>query len=151
MTSRFAVPTLPAATAKAKLPEVLDGARRHLLQIISRHGRDPVAVLALEDLRELLRAHRFETEVAMHRGEATLTLPQFSIIGIGDTLDAATADALDKLREYALQYLQRYEFYRHTDRRDLYPLVLRFLSTPEDEQPDLLLEPEVPEAARVMA
>ncbi len=151
MTMRFGVPTLPAAAAKAKLPEVLDGARRHLLQIISRHGRDPVAVLALEDLRELLRDHRFETEVAVHRGEATVTLPRFLIIGIGETLDAATADALEKLREYALQYLQRYEFYRHTDRRDLYPLVVRFLSTPEVEQLDLLVEADTREAARATA
>jgi hypothetical protein len=49
-----------------------------------------------------------------------------------------------------LQYLQRLEFYRHTDRRDVYPLVVRFLATPKDEQPELL-EPETGEAEPAIA
>lgn len=93
-------------------------------------------------IRELLRDHHFETDVAVHRGEATVALPQFGIFGIGEAVDAATKDLLAKLREYAVQYLERFEFYRHTDRRGLYPLVIRFLATPEAEQRDLLLEPE---------
>ena len=73
------------------------------------------------------------------------------IIGIGENVDDATEDALAKLREYALQYLERLEFYRHTDRRDLYPLVVRFLATPEDEQAELLLEPETVETEPAVA
>lgn len=142
MATRFAVPTIPAADAKRSLPLYMDQARQHLLQIVTRHDRDEVAMLALADLRELLRDHHFETDVAVHRGEATVALPQFGIFGIGEAVDTATEDLLAKLREYAVQYLERFEFYRHTDRRGLYPLVIRFLATPEAEQRGLLLEPE---------
>jgi len=151
MASRFAVPSIPVAEAKKSLSTYLDRAREHLLQIITRHERDEVALVGLQDLRELLRGHRFQTDVAIQRGEATVTLPQFRIIGIGENVDDATEDALAKLREYALQYLKRLEFYRHTDRRDLFPLVVRFLATPEDEQLQLLLEPETVEAESAVA
>lgn len=145
------MPTIPVTEAKKALPAYLERSRHHLLQIVTRHERDEVALVALADLRELLRDRRFETEVAIHRGEATVTLPQFAIIGIGSTLDEATVDVIEKLREYALRYLQRFEFYRHTDRRDLYPFVVRFLATPEDEQPALLLESEGAEVSSIPA
>ena len=151
MANRFAVPSIPVAEAKRSLPTYLDRARDHLLQIVTRHQRDEVALVGLQDLRELLRDRKFQTDVAIRRGEATVTLPQFRIIGIGENVDDATEDALAKLREYALQYLERLEFYRHTDRRDLYPLVVRFLATPEDEQAELLLEPETVETEPAVA
>ena len=151
MTSRFVVPSIPVAEAKKSLPTYLDRARDHVLQIVTRHKRDEVALLDLQDLRELLRGHKFQTDVAVHRGEASVNLPQFRIIGIGENVADATEDALAKLREYALQYLERFEFYKHTDRRDLYPLVMRFLATPEDEQLELLFEPETVEAEPALA
>ena len=122
-----------------------------MLQIITRHDRDEVALVDLADLRELLRDRKFQTDVAIHPNEATVNLPQFRIIGIGENVDGATADALAKLREYALQYLRRLTFYKETDRRDLYPLVMRFLATPEDEQLGLLLESDTVEAEHVPA
>lgn len=151
MSERYAMPTIPVAKARDALPSYLDAARRHLPQIVTRHERDEVALLSLDDLRELLRGHHFRTEAAVHPGEATVALPQFRIIGIAEDLDGAATDALAKLREYAEQYLQRYEFYRHTDRRDLFPLVVRFLITPEDQQLELLLEGEGVEAAALPA
>ena len=151
MAARFVVPTVSVAKVRDSLPSYLEAARRHLLQIVTRHERDAVAFLALEDLQELLGSNHFETAVALHEGEATVSLPQFSIIGIGEDHDTALDDAAGKLREYALQYQQRFEFYKHTDRRKLYPLVMRFLATPEDQQRDLLLEPEETEAVTVLA
>ncbi len=152
MTSRFTVPAIPVAEAKNSLPTYLDRARRdHLIQIVTRHHRDEVALVNLADLREMLRANKFQTDVAIQRGEATVSLPQFRIIGIGENVDAATEDALAKLREYALQYLERFEFYKHTDRRDLLPLVARFLATPDEEQIDLLLEPDTIDAEPAIA
>lgn len=130
------------AEAKAQLPKYLELARAHEFQIVTRRDRDEVAVVALPDFRELLHDHKFQTDVAIHPDEATVMLPQFRIIGIGSTVDEATEDALAKLREYATQYLKRLDFYKETDRRHLYPLVARFLATPEDEQLDLLLESE---------
>ena len=152
MTNRFAVPSIPVAEAKRGLPTYLERARReHCLQIVTRHQRDEVALVALQDLRDLLRDHKFATEVVIERGEASVTLPQFRIIGIGENVDEATEDALGKLREYALQYLDRFEFYKQTDRRDLYPLVMRFLATPENEQLELLLEADTVEAEPAVA
>src|ERR1700687_855436 len=151
MSGRFAVPSIPVGQAKNSLPTYLERAREHMLQIITRHDRDEVALVDLADLRELLRDRKFQTDVAIHPNEATVNLPQFRIIGIGENVDGATADALAKLREYALQYLRRLSFYKETDRRDLYPLVMRFLATPEDEQLDLLLESDTVEAEPVRA
>ena len=151
MASRFTVPSISVAEAKTQLPKHLDLARAHEFQIVTRRDRDEVALVGLPDFRELVRGHKFETDVAIHPDEATVTLPQFRIIGIGGTVDEATEDALAKLREYASQYLKRLEFYRETDRRDLYPLVVRFLTTPEDEQLELLLEPDSVEAEPVPA
>lgn len=142
MTSRFTGPSISVADAKAQLPKYLELARAHEFQIVTRRDRDEVAVVGLPDFRELLRDHKFQTDVAIHPDEATVTLPQFRIIGIGANVDEATEDALAKLREYATQYRKRFDFYKETDRRDLYPLVTRFLATPQDEQIDLLLESE---------
>ena len=151
MTSRFAVQSISVAEAKTQLPKYLELARAHEFQIVTRRDRDEVAMVGLPDFRELLRDHKFQTDVAIHPDEATVTLPQFRIIGIGSTVDEASEDALAKLREYASQYLKRLDFYRETDRRDLYPLVARFLATPEDEQLDLLLESEPVEVEPVPA
>lgn len=148
---RYAVPTVPVAQARDSLPEYLEAVRRHLPHIVTRHGRDPVALVSLDDLRELLRDDHIETEAVVERGEASVNLPQFRIVGIGETLDAAAADALEKLREYARQYLERFEFYRHTDRRVLLPLVVRLLMTPEDQQMELLMEDAGSEAVAVPA
>jgi hypothetical protein len=151
MTSRFAVPSIPVAQAKDGLPTYLERAREHMLQIITRHDRDEVALVDLADLRELLHDHTFQTEVSIHPNEATVNLPQFRIIGIGADVDEAAEDALAKLREYAVQYLRRFNFYKETDRRDLYPLVMRFLATPGNEQLDLLVESDTIEAEPVPA
>src|SRR5207245_10891960 len=118
MPNRFAVPSIPVAEAKKSLPTYLDRARQHLLQIVTRHQRDEVALVGLQDLREVLRDHKFQTDVAIQRGEATVTPPQFRIIGTGHNGEAATEDALANLGEYTLQYLQRHAFYRHPERRD---------------------------------
>jgi len=140
MTLRYEVPEISVADAKAKLPEVLEEARRHQPQLISRRGRDLVALLALDDAQQVLGSFRFQTEVHLAKGEVTVALPQFELIGIGESVDAAAEDALDKLREYAAHYLKRASFYRETNRRDLYPLVLRFVLTPREQQHELLLE-----------
>lgn len=151
MASRYAIPSIPVKEAKDQLPTYLDRARDHVLQIVTRHGRDEVALVDLGDLREMLSDRKFQTDVSIRKGEATVLLPQFGIIGIGENADEAAGDALAKLREYALQYLRRYDFYRETDRRHLLPLVMRFLATPEDEQPGLLLEAESTEAEPTLA
>ena len=151
--SRFTVPSVSVAEAKKSLPVYLERAREHEPQIVTRPDRDEVVILGLADFREVLRMphRRFETDVAIHPGEATVTLPQFRIIGIGNNVDEATEDVLAKLREYAAQYVHRYAFYSQTDRRELLPLVLRFLATPLDEQLELLLESEGVEAEPAIA
>jgi len=61
MSGRFAVPSIPVGQAKNSLPTYLERAREHMLQIITRHDRDEVALVDLADLRELLRDHKFRT------------------------------------------------------------------------------------------
>src|SRR3989442_13709168 len=103
MPSRFAVPSIPVAEAKKSLPTYLDRARGHLLQIVTRHEREEGALVGLQDLRELLRDHKFQTDVAIQRGEATVTLPQFRIFRIGENGDDAPEYGLANTREQPLR------------------------------------------------
>lgn len=150
--SRFSVPTVAVAQAKSDLPRYLELARDHHIQIVTRYGRDEVVMLAHNDFLDLMRmpTRTFQTEVAIHKGQSTVSLPQFGIIGIGPTVDDATDDALVKLREFAQQFEGRWNFYKETDQRNLAKLVWRFLATPEDEQASLLLESDDVEATPVL-
>ena len=91
------------------------------------------------DLLELA-GQRFVTRASFdEEGEVTVSLPAFTLIGSGESLDEAVDELVDVLRAYCAQYLQRLDLYRQTDRRGLLPLIFLFALTPADEQRNLLL------------
>jgi PHD/YefM family antitoxin component YafN of YafNO toxin-antitoxin module len=129
-------------------------AKRHLSELMSevvhdhrpvqvnRHaGREQMFLLARRELEDLLllSGQRFETRVIFDEGEVSVSLPEFSLIGAGESFDKALDDLLAVLREYCALYLERLEFYRQTDRSRLLGLVFLFALTPPDEQRALLL------------
>lgn len=136
--------------AKRHLSGLMDGVTHgHRPVQVNRHGgREQMVLVAPRELLDMLSAagQRFVTRVAFADDEVTVSLPAFSLIGSGATLEAAADELVEVLRDYCAQYLERLEFYRQTERRALLPLVFLFALTPEDEQRNLLLGQPVPPA-----
>jgi hypothetical protein len=130
--------------AKRHLSDLMTGVvHEHRPVQVNRHGeKEQMFLLARRELEDLLEltGQRFETRVFFDDGEVSVSLPAFSLIGAGETFDAAVEDLVDLLRQYCAQYLRRLDFYRQTDRRALLPLVFLFALTPAARQGDLLLK-----------
>ena len=126
---------------------------------MSRHGtRGEALVLDTESLLESLEGFRFSGSVISDEDEVSFSLAQFGVIGAGETFEDAVEDAAAILLDYAVDYLNRREFFRHTDRASHLPWVLRFLAaymseSEADRSPAQLLyadmEAEAAEAASV--
>jgi PHD/YefM family antitoxin component YafN of YafNO toxin-antitoxin module len=130
--------------AKRHLSDLMTGVvHEHRPVQVNRHGeKEQMFLLARRELEDLLEltGQRFETRVLFDDGEVSVSLPAFSLIGAGETFDAAVEGLVDLLRQYCAQYLRRLDFYRQTDRRSLLPLVFLFALTPAAQQKDLLLK-----------
>lgn len=139
-----AIRALPFSEAKARLSELMNEVvHRHRPQLVERHGgKETMALLPIDDLALLLQPFHFEVEMSVAKGETTAVLHRFDLIGTGKTAEEALDALLDVLRDYAQVFIERWDFYRHTDRAQLLPQVLRFALTPADRQRDLLLEAE---------
>lgn len=129
--------------AKRHLSDLMTGVvHEHRPVQVNRHGeKEQMFLLARRELEDLLglTGQRFETRVLFDEGEVSVSLPAFSLIGAGETFDAAVEDLVELLRHYCAQYLERLDFYRQTDRRVLLPLVFVFALTPPGEQRELLI------------
>lgn len=135
-----AIPSKQFSEAKAELSALMDQVvRQHRPTLIERR-RESMVALSLEDLQAVLGSFRFEPRAVVRGSGTVATLEQFGLVGTGPTIDAAVDDLLDEMRAYVADFITRYAFYMHTDRRTHVPWVLRFALTPINEQRDLLLE-----------
>ena len=82
-------------------------------------------------------SEHFETEVIVEPNEVSVTLPEVGIIGAGPTLDEAIEDTLEKLRLYARRYLDERSGRTEDTLKD--SLLAKFMSTPQEQQRELLL------------
>jgi len=76
--------------------------------------------------------------VSLSDGEFVVRLPQLHLVAGGESYEDAIAELVELTEEYAEDFLERWEFYRHTDRRQHAPWLLRFALTPPSERRDLL-------------
>lgn len=134
--------------AKARFSAMLRQATREHTPVVferQRGGPEGVVVVDRDDLaRALADEYRFRTEVFIEDDRRSIVLEDFGLHGTGPTFDAALADLLDSLREYADEYFTQLEFYRRTPNRAKHYLpLLRFRATPADQQIDLLLETDL--------
>jgi antitoxin YefM len=134
--------SLDFSRAKAGLSHVMTQVvHERSPQIISRHGgKEEMLLVATRDLADFLGRFRFDPRVTIDAGEVTAELPQFGVLGFGETLEQAMEDLLEELRLYARDFFERASFYAETDRAEHAPWLLRFAVTPADRQLDLLFE-----------
>ena len=142
------VPARPFSQAKAGLSELMsEVVRKHRPQVIERgHGRERMALIGAEELDTLLRTFSLVPDVIYRAKEVTMSLAPLGLVASGPSLEAAADAMLGELRQYAGEFIERYDYFRHTDRHGDLPWVLRFSLTPPDMQRDLLFEE--PAAAR---
>ena len=138
-------PTLTSfdfSRAKSALSDLMTQVvHEHRPRVVSRHrGKERMLLVRTDDLAEYLSSFRFEPEVVDDKGEVTVALPRFGLLGFGKTRDDALADLLEELRAYARDFFERASFYAATDRAEHAPWLLRFALTPPERQLGLLGE-----------
>lgn len=142
------------STAKARFSALVRRATQEHTPVVFERQRGGPAGVVVVDRDDLARAladeHRFRTEVFIADGRYSIVLEDFGLHGSGPDFEAALAELLDSLREYADEYFAQLEFYRRTPNRAKHYLpLLRFRATPADKQLDLLLETDVREVASI--
>lgn len=142
------LPSRAFSEAKTGLSELMsEVVRKHRPHLVERNnGRETMALIGAEELATVLRPYSLVPAVIYGEGEVTMSLDPLGLVASGATLESAAEAMLEELRDYAAEYIDRYEFFRHTDRNRDLPWMLRFSLTPTDEQRALLFEE--PESAR---
>lgn len=136
------------AEAKAKLSDVMsEVVREHRPVVLDRNrGKEEALVMSVEDLRTMLGAFAFSPQVSLSEGEFVVRLPELNLISGGATFDEALEELVALIEAYAEDYFDRFDFYRHTDRRQHLPWLLRFALAPAPERRELLVAPAHAEA-----
>jgi prevent-host-death family protein len=137
------LPTRPFAEAKAKLSDLMsEVVHDHRPVLLDRHrGKEEALVVSVEDLAPILEVFTFDPQVSVSEGEFVMRLPELNLISKGPTFDDALAEMVELVETYAGDYFNRFDFYRHTDRRRHLPWLLRFALTPAAERAQLLVSP----------
>jgi predicted RNase H-like HicB family nuclease len=118
--------------ASARLSELMTAVvHGHRLKAVSRHrGKEEMFLVGRDELLALLEGFEFRPQVGVSEGEFVVRLPELGLVAGGSSLDEAL-DELGELAEtYAEGYLDRFEFFRQTDRRRELPWVVRIAVTP---------------------
>lgn len=104
--------------ARANLNDILDAADEHLPVTVRRDGRMSV-ILDADRLRGLLaKAIPARAELVAEAGGWSVLLSGLPIAGDGPTVEAAVADAVDALREYAQDWITDQDLRRAVNHRD---------------------------------
>jgi len=143
------LPTRGFADAKAKLSDLMsEVVREHRPVVVDRNrGKEEALVMSVEDFVPLLEVFTFNPQVSVSGNEFVMRLPELNLISGGETLEEAVAELVDLVEAYTGEYFERFDFYRHTDRRKHLPWLLRFALTPASARPELLVAPAAPSEA----
>jgi prevent-host-death family protein len=135
------LPTRAFAEAKAKLSDLMsEVVREHRPVVVDRHrGKEEALLMSVEDFASVLEAFAFDPQVSVSDGEFVMRLPELNLVSGGETFDDAVQDMLELIEAYASDYFDRFDFYRHTDRRRHLPWLLRFALTPASGRAALLV------------
>lgn len=117
------------AAARAGFKDMLDAAQDGSAGLVSRDGRR-YAVVGADDLHEMLRPATPTPEVFFEDGRVGLVIPGAPLATEADTLDEATADMLDALRDYAADWPRLRHAPNHSRNRAL----VMFVEVSTDEQ-----------------
>jgi hypothetical protein len=137
------VPTTDFSPAKSQLSDVMTQVfHGHQPRLVSRHhGKEQMLLVRPDDLVAMLAEARLTVVAVYDQGEVTLRVPDMGVLGFGDSLDEATDDLLDELRDYATRFFREPARFMATSRARHAAALLRFALAPQDEQRRMLVEP----------
>lgn len=144
--SRLCLQTHDFSKAKTNLSDVMTKVvHDHVPTVITRHrGKESMLLMDPEGLRVALDWLPFSTKVSVSEGEFVLRQPELNLIAGGETLDEAFEELRELIEDYGKQYFERYDFFRHTDRANHLPYLLRLtLAEPEQWRAILMPEPSI--------
>lgn len=117
--------------------------RQHSPRILERGRANPEGMFAMsaDDLLLGLASNRFDARVSNGTdGSVIARLPQFGLVVSGKDFESAIDALAAELTEYVDDFFSAFDFYRHTDRVEHLPFMLRFGLTAPEKRRDLLLE-----------
>lgn len=137
------------AQAKAHLSNLMDRAvHAHRPQLIDRHrGKEQAVLVSVEDLAMLLEGFSFHPRVSVSEGEFVIRLPELGLVAGGESYEDALEELIELVGAQAEDFLNRLDFYMHTDRRGQLAYLVKFALTAPDEQHSLF-SPPAPEETR---
>jgi Antitoxin of toxin-antitoxin, RelE / RelB, TA system len=141
------IETIAFSDAKARLSDLMTAVvHGHRPKAVGRHrGKEEMFLLGRDELLAMLEGFEFQPKVGVSDGEFFVRLPELGVIAAGSTLDEALEELVELAEAYAEDYLDRFEFFRQTDRRSQLPWVARVAATPPEARRALFTQ--VPEAA----
>ena len=137
------VPTTDFSPAKSQLSDLMTQVfHGHQPRLVSRHhGKEQMLLVRPDDLVAMLADARLDVVAVYDRGEVTLRAPEMGVLGFGDSLDEATDDLLEELRDYAARFFREPARFLATSRGGHAAALLRFALADEEEQRRMLIEP----------
>ena len=114
------------SSARGRLGEHVRSAAEHRPVAFSNQ-RDLALLVGVSDLSDrLLERYSFSPEVLFDSGGGSVWLPELELFGEGQDLQAAQADLLEEVRDYARRYLDQAAVYLASpNRAQHYPYVVR--------------------------
>jgi PHD/YefM family antitoxin component YafN of YafNO toxin-antitoxin module len=137
--------------AKSSLSEVMNEVvHDHRPQVVRRHTREQMLLVAPDDARRWMDTFRLELEVTLDPGQIAVAASPLGLIGVGESFDAALDALVDRIREYVVRFVERPQFYLQSQSARHEPYLLRFALTPLAEHRALLeadMDAAVPQEA----
>jgi hypothetical protein len=142
--------TRPFSEAKTHLSEVMsEVVREHRPSLVARfEGKESMLLVDVRDMKPLLEPFAFSTKASVSDGEFILRQPEFGLVAGGSTFDAAAEELVELASAYAAQFLDRWAFYKETDRARQLPWVFRIAIASPTERRAILLATPGPTAAQ---
>jgi hypothetical protein len=132
--SSSVIETIAFSEAKARLSDLMTAVvHGHRPKAVGRHrGKEEMFLLGRDELLAVLESFEFQPKVGVSDGEFVVRLPELGLIAGGASLDDALEELVELAEAYAEDYLDRFEFFRQTDRRTQLPWVVRVAVTPPE-------------------
>ncbi|HHY98850.1 MAG TPA: exoribonuclease R [Firmicutes bacterium] len=141
------LPELRFTEARGRFSAIFDNVWS-LLQptVVVRRRKHEDILMLRRDLQQniILSAYRFPVKITRESDKSyTLTIDALELWANAETLEAAVAQLVADLKEYALSYANNAQLYLNSpNRRQHFPYVLRILMCDSDKEIEHLLELE---------
>jgi hypothetical protein len=140
---------IPISGLRPKISEVFTTVvHGHAPAFVQRGGRDLGLLIGIDELEQLLRVYRFNTEVLFGDDEVSVWLPEFALYGRGQSYAEAQEDLVDEVRDFVDDFFEdAHDYLRAPNRQRQFPFVLHAaVADYRGELPEVLFAaPDEPE------